>query len=224
MGIDRLRKHEKTIKLATWTKANAHSVREFGLVFFALALFFGVIWISGPDVEPIVYMLGAISTLLFTGPTLARYVLPDRKPVRDMSYDEILEFIKTTHPKTDWHWIKTNRTEEAFLKDDPRLRIRVSWDDNGIHTRDFSESWAIMQPDQTAISYWYDLSYDRGLIDRFILVAVDGGQAELPLPDPATLEVELLAYKVAQIFDEHDTLQEYMDRTGLHVKQTGPVT
>jgi hypothetical protein len=224
MGIDRLRKHEKTIKLATWVKANNHTVREFGLVFFALALFFGVIWISGPDVEPIVYVLGAISTLLFTSPSLARYVLPDTKPVRDMSYDEILEFIKTTNPKTDWHWIKTNWAEEAFLKEDIHLRIRVRWDDAGIHTRNFNESWAITQPDQTTISYWYDLSYDGGLIDRFVLVAVDGGQAELPLPDPATLEVEPLAYKVAQIFDEHDTLAEYMDRTGLHVKQTGPIT
>ena len=220
MGIDRLRKHEKTIKLATWVKANTHSVREFGLVFFALALFFGVIWISGPDVEPIVYVLGAISTLLFTSPSLARYILPDTKPVRHMGYDEILEFIKTTDPKNDWHWIKTSWAEEAFLKEDPRLRIRVRWDDGGVHTKDFNGPWAITQSDQTATSYWYDLSYNSGLIDRFILVAVDGGQAELPLPDPVTLEVDPLSYKVAQIFDEHDSLDEYMGRTGLRVKQT----
>jgi len=83
-------------------------VRETALVFFALALYFGVIWISGTDVEPIVYILGTISTLLFTSPALARFIVLDRKPVRQMNYDEILDFITTSNAKTDWKRIKTN--------------------------------------------------------------------------------------------------------------------
>jgi len=221
MSIDSIRKNKTTIRLAMWVQANTHSVREVGLVFFALALFMGVIWIAGKDVEPVVYVLGAISTLLFTGPTLARFVLADKKPIRDMSYDEILEFIKTTDPKTDWHWLKTNWAEEAFLKEDPRLRLRVRWDDTGIHDKSFNEPWAISQSDQTATSYWYDLYYDSGLIDRFILVSVDAGKANLPLPAESTkLEVDPLSYKVAQVFDKHNTLDEYMNKVGFSVENT----
>ncbi len=134
-----------------------------------------------------------------------------------MNYDQILDFITSSNPKLDWKSIETNRAVEAFLKEDPRLRIRVRYDEDGIHVKDFSESWAITHPDPTANSYWYDLSYAGGLIDRFILVSVDGGQAKLPRPDPVTLEVDPYTYKVAQIFDEHNTLHEYMSKAGLSV-------
>jgi hypothetical protein len=73
---------------------------EISFIFFTLALFTGVIWISGNDVEPIAFVLGTISALLFTSPVIARYVLPDRKLVRDMSYDEILGFITSSKLKT----------------------------------------------------------------------------------------------------------------------------
>ena len=220
MNIDTIRSSNNVIKIAMWINKNPHSLREIALIFFTLALFTGVIWISGKDVEPIVYVLGSISTLLFVSPTLARYVLPDKKPVRHMSYDEILDFIKRSNAKLDWKRIDTNLAEEAFLKEDPRLRIRVRRDDAGIHVKSFNESWAIKYPDPTASSYWYDLYYDSALIDRLILVSIDGGQAELPMPDPTTLEVDPLAYKVAQIFDKHNTLEEYMGRAGLSVKIT----
>ncbi|UCE88504.1 MAG: hypothetical protein JSW10_09150 [Pseudomonadota bacterium] len=219
MGIDSIRKSNKVIKLAIWVKENAHSLRETALLFFALALFAGVIWISGKDVEPIAYVLGLVSTLLFVSPSIARYVLPDRKPVRDMSYDEILDFITSSNPKLDWKRIETNWAEEAFLKEDLRLRIRVRHDEDVMHVKDFNESLATTHLDPTANCYWYDLSYAGGIIDRFILVSVDGGQAKLPLPVPATLEVAPLAYKVAQIFDEHNTLEEYMGRAGFSVKK-----
>lgn len=183
-----------------------------------LALFTGVVWIVGKDVEPIAYVFGLISSLLFACPSIAEYIVPNRKPVRHMGYDEILEFIKTTDGKADWIWIQTNWAEEAFLKEDPRLRIRVRWDDEGVHIKGFVEPWANKYPDPTANSYWYDLTFDGALIERFILVSVDGARAELPLPDRCTLQVEPLDYKVAQIFDGLNTLDEYMRRSGLTVK------
>jgi len=219
VGIDTIRKSNRVIKLAMWVKENDHSLREIALIFFALALFAGVIWISGKDIEPIVYVLGSICTLLFTSPAIARYALPDKKPVRHMNYDEILDFIASSNAKLDWKWIETNWAEEVFLKQDPRLRIRVRRDEAGIHDKDFNEPWAIALSDPTANSYWYDLSYDGALIDRFILVSVDGGKADLPVPDPDTREVDPLNYKVAQIFDEHNILEEYMGRAGLSVKK-----
>ena len=77
----------------------------------------------------------------------------------------------------------------------------------------------MLQTDTPATSYWYDLSYDGGLIDRFILVSVDAGKADLPMPDPGSSEVSPLNYKVAQIFDEHNALDDYMARAGLTVKK-----
>ena len=189
-------------------------------MFFALALLTGLIWITGKDVEPIAYVFGLISSLLFASPSIAEYILPNRKPVRHMDYEEILSFIKTTNAKQDWKFVKTNWAEEAFLKEDPRLRIRVRWDDERVHVKDFKEPWANKYPDPTASSYWYDLSYDGALIERFILVSVDGARAELPLPDRNTLKVETLIYKVAEVFDELNTLEEYMNRSGLSVKNT----
>lgn len=178
----------------------------------------GVVWVSGKDVEPVVYVLGSICTLLFTSPVLARYVLPDEKPVRQMAYDEILDFIAASDSNNDWKWIETNWAQEAFLKQDPRLCIRVRLDDVGIHDKEYIESWANKGPGLTSTSYWYDLSFDGALIERFTLVSLDDGKAELPLPDPGTLEVDPLVYKVGQIFDEHNTLDEYMNKCGLRVK------
>lgn len=220
--IDRetIRKKKWAIQAATWIKKYTHALRVIAGIFFVLALATGVVWIAGKDVEPIAYVFGLISSLLFASPSIAEYVMPSRKPVRYMAYDEILEFIKTTSAKTDWKWVETNWAEEAFLKEDPRLRIRVRWDDEGIHVKGFKKPWANNHSDPTANSYWYDLSYDGALIDRFILVSVDGARAELPFPGGNTLEVEPLTYKVAQIFDGQDTLDEYMKRSGLHVKTT----
>ena len=220
MDIDTIRKSKKAIGIAVWIKENTHALRVIAGIFFVLALVTGLIWIAGKDVEPIAFVFGLISSLLFASPSIAEYILPNRKPVRYMDYDEILSFIKTTNAKTDWKFIKTNWAEEAFLKEDPRLRIRVRWDDEGVHVKDFKEPWANKHHDTTANSYWYDLSYDGALIERFILVSVDGARAELPLPDRNTLEVDPLIYKVAEIFDELNTLVEYMRRSGLSVKNT----
>lgn len=208
------------ISIALWIKEYAHALRVIGGVFFVLALLAGIVWVSGKDVESTAFLFGIISSLLLASPSIAEYVIPNRKPVRHMDYAEILEFILNTNPKNDWKWIKTNWAEEAFLKEDPRLRIRVRWDDEGKHNDNFQEKWANKHPDPSASSYWYDLSNDGVLIERFILVSVDGARAELPLPDINSLEVQQLPYKIAQIFDELNTLDEYMRRSGLIVKNT----
>ena len=87
-----------------------------------------------------------------------------------------------------------------------------------MHVKDFKEPWANSHSDPTANSYWYNLYYDNALIERFVLVSVDGARAELPLPKASTTEVEPLIYKVAEIFDEGNTLEEYMEKSGLSLK------
>ena len=220
MNTTIIRNNKTIIRIALWIKEYAHALRVVGGVFFVLALIAGIVWVSGKDVEPIAFLFGIISSLLLASPSIAEYVIPNRKPIRYMDYNEILDFILTTDPKNDWKWIKTNWAEESFLKEDPRLRIRVRWDDEGKHNDNFKEKWANKHPDPRASSYWYDLSNDGALIERFILVSVDGARAELPLPDINTLHVQPLPYKIAQIFDEPNTLNEYMRRSGLTVEST----
>lgn len=202
-------------KSAIWVKKHDHVFRVIGGIFFILALLLGVIWISGKEVEPVAFTFGLLSSLFFASPSVAEYIVPNRKPIRHMSFDEILEVILESDPKTDWKVIENNWAEEAFLKEDPRLRIRCRYDDEGTHNKNFQEPWANKHPDNHATSYWYNLTYDGSLIERYILVSVDGSRAILPLPDLSTLKVEPLPYKIAEIFDMLDSLEQYMRRSGL---------
>lgn len=211
----------KITEIAVWIKEYTHALRVIAGIFFVLALITGFIWISGKDVEPIAFVFGLVSSLLFASPSIAEYLAPDRKPVRYMAYDKILSFIQETNAKSDWKRITTDWAEEAFLKEDPRLRIRVRWDDEGVHVRGFQAPWATKYPDPTANSYWYNLTYDGALIDRFILVSVGGARAERPLPNINTLDVKPLIYRIAQIFNnDHIIFEEHMRGSGLSVKNT----
>ena len=70
-----------------------------------------------------------------------------------------------------------------FLKEDPRLRFRAKFTGDGIQNDNFKDEWANRYPDPRATGYWYDLYFDGNLIERFILVFVDGGRASIPPPD-----------------------------------------
>lgn len=202
-------------KSAIWVKQYAHVFKVIGGIFFILSLLAGIIWISGKEIEPIAFTFGLLSSLFFASPSVAEYIVPNRKPIRHMDFNEILEFILDTNPKEDWKIIENNWAEEAFLKEDPRLRIRCRYDDEGTHNENFQEPWANKHPDKHATSYWYNLSYDGSLIERYILVSVDGSRARLPLPNLSTLKVKPLPYKIAEIFDGLDSLEDYMQRSGL---------
>lgn len=209
-------KSAKYIKISSiWVKKNAYIFRVIGGVFFIFALISGILWSLGKEIEPIAYIFGLLSSLFFASPSIAEYFVPNRKSISDMDFNEILEFILNSDPKQDWKIISNNLAEEAFLKEDPRLRLHCRYDDEGIHNENFQEPWANKHPDKNATSYWYNLSYDSSLIDRYILVCVDGCRAILPLPDITTLRVKPLPYKIAEIFDSLDSLENYMNRSGL---------
>ncbi|MFW9878739.1 MAG: hypothetical protein ACFFG0_37145 [Candidatus Thorarchaeota archaeon] len=137
-----------------------------------------------------------------------------------MSQSELLQLVKDSDPKKDWHGLSNNSwTSEAFFKEDPKLRFRVKYIDEGIQNDDFIEEWANKHPDPKATGYWYDLYYDGNLIERFILVSVDGGRAILPPPDEYTGKVTMMNYKVAQIHDILNTLDQYIKRSGLEINK-----
>ncbi len=147
---------------------------------------------------------------------VAHYLAPNRKAVRDMGIDEILEFVQSSNAQADWKLISTGIVSEAALKEDPRLRVTVHHDERGVHEDDFQEPWANGFPDPKARSYWAEITYDRAMIERLVLVSVDGGRAMLPMPKSRVdLVVSKLKYRVAELFDETATFQQYFSKAGL---------
>jgi hypothetical protein len=133
-----------------------------------------------------------------------------------MGIDEILEFVQSSNARADWKLISTGIVSEAALKEDPRLRVTIHYDERGVHEDDFQEPWANGFPDPKARSYWAEITYDRAMLDRLVIVSVDGGRAILPMPKSRVdLVVGKLKYRVAELFDEAATFQQYFSRAGL---------
>jgi hypothetical protein len=142
------------------------------------------------------------------------------KPVRDLGYEEIIELIiKSDHVK-DWEGIQCPDREVTFYKHDPNLRFEFLHTDEGIQCRDFREPWANKFSHCSATGYFHDLYYGNTLLGRFILVAVDGARALLPLPrNNDNLTVSKINYAVAKIHDVLGTLDQYMNMAGMRVEQ-----
>ncbi len=209
--------NNRTLKrFAFGIKENTKILSVIGLAFFLIAAVFGIFWIINPNknsLEPTIFILGACSTIFFGLPQLAEFILPTRKPIRHMTYDELIQFIQSTDPVNDWHSIDRELVEERFLKEDPRLRIVTKIIDDGIHNDDFREEWANRHPDPNAKSYYYNILFDGNFIHRLILVSVDGHRATLPIPNLQTMRVNSFDFKIAQIFDSLNTLEDYMRRS-----------
>jgi len=203
--------------MCLWIKCYAHAFRVFGGLFFFLALVSSVFWIAGFEIEPIAFILGLCSSLFFSAPSVAEYFYPNRKPVKDMTFAEIIQFIPTTNPKVDWRGVKTDWISEFFLEEDPRLRFRVKYIDDGVHNQSFKEPWANCHPDSVAVSYWCNLSYDGAFLDRTVLVLIDGYRATLPLPDHSSRVISKYDYFVAKVHDSGNTLDDYIERSSLTV-------
>ena len=203
--------------VSLWIKSNEKVFRALGVLFFLVTAAVGGLWIAGRDVESVAFVLGCISSSMFGVVEVAKYVAPDRKAVRDMGIDELLLFVQSSNAATDWKTIDTEFVSEAALKEDPRLRATIHYDERGVHTEDFQEPWANNGfADPKARSYWVEVTYDRALIDRRVLVSLDGGRAMLPMPKSrADLTFSKLSYRLAQLFDSLSTLDEYAKRAGL---------
>lgn len=204
------------VKAALWVKSNEQVFKFLGVAFFVVTVVVGVFWFLVRDVESVAFVLGCVSSSMFGLVEVAHYVSPNRKAVRDMGLNEILEFVKSSNAQADWNLISTDLVSEAALKEDPRLRVTVRYDERGIHNDDFQEPWANGFPDPKARSYWAEITYDRAMLDRIVLVSVDGGRAILPLPESRVdLEVGKLKYRVAELFNKSATLRQYFQRAGL---------
>ncbi|MDR4498546.1 MAG: hypothetical protein MRK02_11605 [Candidatus Scalindua sp.] len=212
--------HKQIKSIFLWIKTYKHALRVIGGVFFFLALVAGIFWIAGIDIEPVAFFLGLLSSLFLASPSIAEYFMPDRKPVKDMTFSEILEFIPTTDAVNDWHGISKKWASEWFLKEDPRLRFRAKFIDDGIQNENFQAEWANCHPDKNASGVWHDLYYDGAFLDRIILVSVDGGRALIPPPEFESGKINRYKYHVAKIHDTINTLDEYIRRSKLELEDS----
>ena len=94
--------HPKIKRFALQVKENVKALKAIGAIFFLLTFVSGLAWLSGKDAEPVAFILSLFASIFFGLPHLAEFILPSRKPVRDMTYDEILSFILQTDPSGDW--------------------------------------------------------------------------------------------------------------------------
>ncbi|BCY02055.1 hypothetical protein [Stutzerimonas stutzeri] len=199
---------------AFFIKSRVDTLRVFGTVFFALTLIAAVFWLFGKDAEPIAFTLSLISSIFFGLPYAAELLYPNRKAVRDMSHDEIMSFMVTTNPKSDWGGVSKHWSSERFLKEDPRLRMLMRYDEDGVQNDDFIDSWANKWLHPKATGYWCDIYYDQNLIERVVLVSVDDGACYLPTPAFESNVVEELNYFCASNFDNLNNLDRYFSEAG----------
>lgn len=188
-----------------------------------MTLVVAVLWFREPEknYEPVTVALGSLSVIFFSiAQVVRRKYEPQEKYSRkfdELSTDEILQVIVDSE-SDDWELSVTRDAKIAIFKKYPSLRIEARHTDKFVHNDDFREKWANKFPDPHATSYYYHLYFGATRLKEFVLVSVDGGRALLPLPKSAVeLSVEPIQYKIAKIFDQFGTCDEYMQRAGLYL-------
>ena len=136
------------------------------------------------------------------------------------NFSNILRIIESSRPNLDWKTTYIGSMTVSIFRKDTNLRIEQIHQETGVHTEDFREAWANGFPDPKATAYYYDIYYGSSLIDQIVLISVDGGRANLPLPQSIVdLRVSKLHYQIAKIFDSPDILDKYMDKAKLSVDE-----
>ena len=139
-----------------------------------------------------------------------------------MSYDSIIQTVMNSDPQADWkksfYFYSNQHFGCYFYTPDVNLRFEEELGNDGCSVdTDFKEDWTDKFANPNAKVYGYGLYYASTLIKVFPLISVDGARAYLPMPKAGTTIVSELDYKVAQIHNEPNALEEYMKRTNFTV-------
>lgn len=130
-----------------------------------------------------------------------------------MRYEEVIDRVLGTSAN-DWAY---NDERGIFvLRSDVDIRIVRKSDEED---REFDEDWATNHPDRKAYRVTYEIYYRASFIDEFLLVAVDGGRAELPLPALPSKVIPRKKYLEARAVDHQGRLDEYISRSKLTVEE-----
>ncbi len=113
-------------------------------------------------------------------------------------------------------WVVDDETGSFTYKNDLNLHIkRADYDSYN----SFNQRWAVCHPYKNACSVEYTINYGSSFVDRKTLVSVDGHRATLRMPASATdLNVKSSDVNFAKIVDIGDSVDEYIQRSGLKVQ------
>ena len=214
-----LNKKKYYLKISDTIKKKARVLILIGLVSYFVILFYSIYWIYHPQnqyIQAITLFCSVFSILMIELPRFAELFYPSRKQVRDMTFDEKINFIVMSDLRNDWYRRDDGFTHEYILKEDSLLSISSRYTNEDIHRENFKEHWTNKFPDKNAISYYYNITYGGKVLDRIILVSVDGGKANLPLLNLKSMQVESIDYTIALMFDMNGTLDKYMGLSGLY--------
>ncbi|MDB2682560.1 hypothetical protein N9Z14_08205 [Opitutales bacterium] len=193
-----------------------------GLLLWVTLVILAVSWfndrtIDGKEIEPITVILGLIMPLFFAIPSAIKRITTP-KPIQLMSHDEILNLIKRTNRK-EWKRIDEDEVEGVFYLQDPKLRIKHYSGEKGICNPEFIDDWANKFPDPQAASLYYEIQYSSEVIERVILVGVDGYRAYLPIPERETMIISELDHAVAMLIAyRYEDYHHYVKSAGFRME------
>jgi hypothetical protein len=163
--------------------------------------------------------LGGAAAIWFFWDKIQTLFNPDL--LQNPTHENILKTVLKSDAKADWVKSQTSHKQTMAYVRNPNLRFEMSDLPHGIQRENFKAPWANKHPDSSATGFWCDLHFGQTLIQRFILVGVDGIRAMLPPPTnadgiPGGTAIQPLPYQVAKIHDTLGTLDEYIQRSGLY--------
>lgn len=102
--------------------------------------------------------------------------------------------------------------------------VNVRLERGAMAVQNFDEPWVPGAGAQTDSYVWW-LTYQNSPVERFVVVSVDGGRANIPVPDggasesgtPTLTEREA---NLGRIFDQHvlDSFDGYVSRTDIEIR------
>lgn len=133
-----------------------------------------------------------------------------------MTYNEFMQTVRNSEPD---QWIEHDTEGVHTFRGD--LNIRIERQNSTRDNDQFHEAWAQKHADPSTSRQYYGIYYGASLVEKFMLVAVDGGRASLPLPRAQTTVIPFADYQIARVVAEN-RLDEYIERSGLTVEKPEP--
>lgn len=132
-----------------------------------------------------------------------------------MTYENAIEMVLSNSFDK---WMYFDEYGEYVLKSDVNLRIvrkDIDFDNDTFE----GEDWATSHPDPKAYKIFFSVFYNNSRIDDFMLVAVDGLRATIPIPRVGTTVISKKDYQFAQAVNiDGKRLDEYIQCSGLSVE------
>ena len=141
-----------------------------------------------------------------------------------MTYEELME---TICGSTAGDWLHLIEADMHTFRQDLNIRVeRIDVDEASAVSISDDERFAFSQSLKQQVfgtdsqPLYYQICYGSSAVERFVLVAVDGGNARLPLPDSETNVVALKDYQIAKAIDYLGTLDNYFKHANLTIEES----